>query len=64
MGRLRMSKLTPEERSEFARSGGKVGGKARAASLTLERRREIGRKGAAIRCGKKQGKKAGVKEAK
>jgi len=34
---------------ELGRSGGKKGGKARAASLTPEQRREIARKAAAVR---------------
>ena len=34
---------------EFARRGGKKGGKARAAKLTPERRREIAKKAAATR---------------
>ena len=39
--------LTPAQ--EFARSGGKVGGAARARALTPERRKEIARKAAAAR---------------
>ena len=39
--------LSPEEKSEIGRRGGKVGGPARAASLTPERRKEIGDLGGA-----------------
>jgi hypothetical protein len=39
--------LTPDQ--EFARSGGLMGGKARAASLTSDRRAEIARKAAVKR---------------
>jgi hypothetical protein len=43
--------LTPAQ--EFARSGGKVGGTARARALTPERRREIAKKAASKRWGKR-----------
>jgi hypothetical protein len=39
----------PTPAQEFARSGGKVGGAARAKVLTSERRREIAKKAAAKR---------------
>lgn len=41
----------PTPAQEFARSGGLVGGKARAGALTPERRREIARKAAKKRWG-------------
>jgi hypothetical protein len=44
-----MASMTPEERSQFARTGGVVGGNARAASLTkkeAQRDCEEGRGGA------------------
>ncbi|MDP4200376.1 MAG: histone H1 [Bacteroidota bacterium] len=50
--------LTPEQkfRKEFARSGGLVGGKARAASLSPRKRKEIAKKAAAARWKKKPNK--------
>jgi hypothetical protein len=51
--RTSMEKRTPEEREEFARMGGQVGGKRRARALTKERRQEIARKAAAARRGNK-----------
>jgi general stress protein YciG len=48
-----MENRTPEERKEFARMGGQIGGKRRARALTKERRQEIARKAAAARWGKK-----------
>ncbi len=47
-----MSKMSPEERAEFASKGGKVGGKARAAKLTKKQRSEIARKAAETRWAK------------
>ena len=47
-----MASMTPEERSQFARTGGVVGGNARAASLTKKWRSEIAKKAAAARWGK------------
>ncbi|MGO4880373.1 MAG: hypothetical protein ACLP59_06065 [Bryobacteraceae bacterium] len=42
---------TAKERTEFARSGGLVGGRARARTLTAQQRKEIARKAAAVRWG-------------
>ena len=47
--------------SEFARSGGLKGGKARAAALTPKRRREIALNAAKTRWGKRIGSKRGPK---
>ena len=49
LGKRRMKKLTVDERKALARSGGVVGGKARADALTDERRAEIAKKAAAAR---------------
>jgi len=54
MGKRRMKQLTPEQRRDFATSGGLVGGKARALKLSPERRKEIARKAAAARWGKRE----------
>jgi hypothetical protein len=51
-GRKRMQSLSRAELLDFARSGGKAGGKARAAKLTKEQRSAIARKAAAARWGK------------
>jgi len=51
-----MRNRTAEQREEFARMGGKVGGNARAARLTPNRRREIARKAAAARWAKEKDK--------
>ncbi len=51
-GLAKMSKMSPEERAEFASKGGKVGGKARAAKLTKKQRSEIARKAAETRWAK------------
>jgi hypothetical protein len=45
----------PTPAQEFARSGGRVGGPARAKSLTPEQRREIAKKAAAKRWAKLSG---------
>lgn len=42
----------PDPGKEYARKGGRKGGRARAAKLTPERRREIARKAANARWGK------------
>ena len=42
-----MDSMSPEERSDFARKGAPLGGKARAEKLTAKRRSEIARKAAA-----------------
>lgn len=58
LAKLRMTKMTPEERSEVARLGGEAGGRARAHKLDPERRREIAKKAAAKRwAGKAKEKK-------
>ena len=44
-----MESMTDEERREFARQGGKSGGRARAAKLSAARRKEIAKKAAAAR---------------
>ena len=49
-----MESMTTEERQEFARSGGNVGGKARAAKLSPARRKAIARAAAAARWGKRK----------
>ena len=49
LAKRRMTKMTAEERSEVARSGGLAGGKARAEKLTTAQRQEIARKAAAAR---------------
>ncbi len=49
-----MENRTPEEKEEFARMGGQVGGKRRAQALTKEQRQQIARKAADARWGKKQ----------
>jgi hypothetical protein len=49
-----MDRRTAEEREEFARQGGKAGGKARAEAITKAKRAEIARKAAATRWGKKK----------
>ena len=55
--------MTDEERIEFARSGGNVGGDARAAALTPERRSEIARKAALASAKVRRAKAAGKKKA-
>ncbi len=64
-GRAAMDAKTPKELEEFARSGGKVGGRKRADSLSAARRSEIAQKAARVRWDKKKkGKKrAGKKRA-
>ena len=52
-----MQTRTPKEREEFARMGGKVGGKRRAEALSPARRKEIAQKAAKARWAK-QGKKS------
>jgi len=58
-----MDSMTDEERIEFARSGGNVGGDARAAALTPERRSEIARKAALASAKVRRAKAAGKKKA-
>ena len=48
--------MTEDERKEFGRAGGLVGGKARAASFSAKKRKEIAKAAAAARW-KKAGKK-------
>jgi len=55
-GKASMEQRTPDEREEFARSGGIAGGKARAKSLTKAERSEIAKKAAAARWKKKEDK--------
>jgi hypothetical protein len=49
LAKQRMTKMTAEERSEVARSGGLAGGKARAKKLTKAQRQAIAKKAAAAR---------------
>jgi hypothetical protein len=49
LAKLRLKRMTAEERREVARQGGLVGGKARAKKLSRKERQEIGRKGAEVR---------------
>jgi hypothetical protein len=51
---LRMKRMTPKERSEVARSGGLVGGVARAKKLTKAERKAIAQKAARARWEKKE----------
>jgi hypothetical protein len=53
LSKLRMEKMTPEQRQEVARAGGLVGGRARAKKLTKAQRKESARKAAAARWGNK-----------
>jgi hypothetical protein len=52
-----MASMSPEERTEFARQGGKVSAKGRKRKLTPEQRSEIARK-AGLAGGRGRGKKA------
>jgi hypothetical protein len=52
-GKASMRNRTEEEREEFARMGGKVGGKRRAEVLSAARRKAIAQKAAKARWGKK-----------
>ena len=56
-GKASMEGKSPEEREEFARAGGKVGGPARAKVLNAAERKRIARKAAEARWGKKKGAK-------
>jgi hypothetical protein len=49
LAKLRLKRMTAEERREVARRGGLVGGKARAKKLSRKERQEIGRKAAEVR---------------
>jgi hypothetical protein len=49
-----MENRTAEERSEFARMGGRIGGKRAAGKLTQKQREERARKAAQARWGKKE----------
>lgn len=51
-GKARMDAMTPEERIEFARSGGNVGGNARSKALSPKRRSAIAKKAALARWAK------------
>jgi hypothetical protein len=53
-GKASMENRTAEERSQFARMGGRVGGKRAAAKLTQKQRQERARKAAQARWGKKE----------
>lgn len=54
LSRLRMEKMTPEQRQEVARAGGRVGGLARAKTMTKAERQESARKAAQARWGGKE----------
>ena len=54
LGKLRMQKLTAAQREEFARTGGRIGGKKRAEALSAKRRKEIAQKAAEARWGKRK----------
>jgi hypothetical protein len=56
LARLRMKRMTAEERSDVARSGGLVGGVARAKKLTKAQRQAIAKKAAQARWGKNRGR--------
>ena len=58
LSKLRMKRMTADERQEIARKGGLVGGKARAKKLTADERRQIARKAAAARWGNGSKKKS------
>jgi hypothetical protein len=51
LGKLRAASMTKKERIALARSGGEVGGLARAESLSPKRRSAIARKAALARWG-------------
>jgi len=53
-GRVSMQNRTDDERVEFARMGGKVGGRRRAETLTAARRKAIAQKAAKARWAKKK----------
>lgn len=53
LAKRRMQTMTADQRREVARSGGLVGGAARAQKLTKAQRSAIARKAAAARWGKK-----------
>lgn len=57
LAKLRMTRMTAEERSEVARLGGLAGGSARADKLKPDQRRAIAQKAAAARWAKAKGKK-------
>jgi hypothetical protein len=52
-GKASMQNRTEEQREEFARMGGQVGGKRRAEALSPARRKAIAQKAAKARWGKK-----------
>lgn len=54
LGKLRAANMTADERRDLARSGGVVGGKARAAALGKRRRKAIAKAAAAARWAKKK----------
>jgi hypothetical protein len=54
LGKLRAANMTADERRDLARSGGVVGGKARAGALTKRRRTAIAKAAAAARWSKKK----------
>jgi hypothetical protein len=54
LGKLRAANMNEDERRELARSGGVVGGKARAGALTKRRRTAIAKAAAAARWSKQK----------
>jgi hypothetical protein len=58
LAKLRAASLTPDRRTEIARTAGEAGGKARAAALTSAKRKEIAKTAAVARWKKKGAKKA------
>jgi hypothetical protein len=54
LGKLRAANMTAGERRDLARSGGVVGGKARAGALSKRRRIEIAKAAAAARWAKQK----------
>ena len=53
LAKLRMVKMTAQQREDVARAGGLAGGPARAKKLSSKRRSDIARKAAEARWGKK-----------
>lgn len=54
LGKLRAANMTADERRDLARSGGVVGGKARAGALTKRRRKAIAKAAATARWSKQK----------
>ena len=54
LAKLRTASLTPEQRSEIGKMGGRAGGPARAKKLSKAERKAIAKKAAEARWGKKK----------